>query len=87
MPLQVFPNTLSKEFVEKLIERKRSKGGGIFRKKAVESLVYLEQLLWPVNYFEITYSCIEGLIKKATKIYKQRNSIASFILLWNCNLL
>ncbi|MFX1538696.1 MAG: hypothetical protein ACFFDI_31295, partial [Promethearchaeota archaeon] len=49
------------------------KGGGVFRKKPVENLSYLNQILWPMKRFEISYSRTERAVKKTPKVYKQRN--------------
>lgn len=71
MSLQIIPNRLSKEKVDKIVEKKRSKGRGIFRRRPEEKLTTLHQVLWPIQRFEIQYSLKPNWNGSLSKIHKQ----------------
>ncbi|NHJ47658.1 MAG: hypothetical protein FK733_07715 [Asgard group archaeon] len=56
MSYQIVPNNQPLSNIESLVESLRYKGGGIFRKKPIETLSYIKPLLWPVRHFVISFS-------------------------------
>lgn len=54
MSYRVISNDLSKNSIHEIVERNRSKGGGLLKRRPVEKLSYIQQVLWPVRYFSIT---------------------------------
>ena len=54
MSYRVISNNLPKNSIHDIVERNRSKGGGLLKRRPVEKLSYIQQVLWPVRYFSIT---------------------------------
>ncbi|MHA1220872.1 MAG: hypothetical protein ACTSQB_03995 [Candidatus Heimdallarchaeota archaeon] len=56
MSYQIIPNEQPRAVIEASVEGLRYKGRGVFRKKPLETVSFIKPLLWPVRYFEISFS-------------------------------
>ncbi|HUT79720.1 MAG TPA: hypothetical protein VMZ29_00845 [Candidatus Bathyarchaeia archaeon] len=77
MSYQVIPNEQSLMTIEALVENLRNKGQGVFRKKPLEKISYIKRLLWPVSYFEISYT-LKGNNPSSENLRAARNFMLGF---------
>ncbi len=75
MNYQVIPNKLPFSEIEEKIEQLRYKGRGAFRKKPLEEISYIKLLLWPCQYFEISYT-----IKREKRSSNNFSAVRNFML-------
>ncbi|MBD3191640.1 MAG: hypothetical protein GF308_13415 [Candidatus Heimdallarchaeota archaeon] len=71
MSFQIIPNMLSKDKVDKIVEKKRVKRGGILLRRAEEKLTSLQQILWPIQRFKIQFTLKSNWPSSSSKIHKQ----------------
>ncbi|MBN1330874.1 MAG: hypothetical protein JXA54_15485 [Candidatus Heimdallarchaeota archaeon] len=76
MSYKVIPNEQPLTTIETLVENLRYKGQGVFRKKPLEKIAYIKPLLWPISYFEITYTT-KGK-KSTSNLHASRNFMLGF---------